>query len=134
MKFSDLLTQDLHDQGAEMNVIDPMTDKHTDLFITVAGMDSKLWQKLQKTLYRKLLEARDKALGDGLAFDVEDFADIPASERLARATIGWRGFTDDDGKDMPFSYEKCEELYTKAPSVCQQVNEFLGNRGNFTKG
>ena len=135
MKFNDLLTQDLHDQGAELNVINPETGEPSDSFITVVGVDSKLWQKMQKSAMRKILEARDLAVKDGKEFIIdEDMTDVGEVDRLAGATTGWRGFQDEDDNEMPFTPENCKLLYSQAPNIRGQVNVFIGNRLNFMKG
>ena len=135
MKFNDLLTQDLHDQGAELNVIDPETGKPSDSFICVVGVDSKLWQKMQKAAMRKILEARDLAIKEGREFVIdESMTDIGEVDRLVGATTGWRGFQNENGEEMPFTPENCKILYAQAPSVRAQVNFFIGDRVNFTRG
>lgn len=135
MKFNDLLTQDLHDEGAELRVIDPATNEPSDSYIKVVGTDSKVWQALNKKALRKVLSLRAEAKEAGVEFEAsDDELLIDEVERLVDATIGWRGFDGDDGQEMPFSKESCKILYTQAPNIRDQVNYFIGTRANFIKG
>jgi hypothetical protein len=52
---------------------------------------------------------------------------------LTAVTIGWRGLK--SGKDtVEFSPEVAKGLYENAPSVASQVDRFVADRVNFTKG
>jgi len=51
---------------------------------------------------------------------------------LVAITKDWRGLKDGD-KDIIFSAEKAKELYANAPSVTQQIDQFIADRKNFMK-
>lgn len=121
MNFDDLLTQEAHEEGAEINILNPNTGEKTDVFIKVLGPDSKAWRASMKGAWRKIVaSSKDEDL-------IED--DI---ERLASVTIGWRGLTK-DGKELEFSKKACKDLYRKSPRVFDQVDRFIGDYKNFTK-
>ena len=116
MDINNLYTQDLHDEGAEMQVKDAEGNP-LDCFITLVGVDSKRWRDLLRGQQRKLQAGGYDADGAGL---------------LAGATLSWRGFTA-NGEDLPFSKEAAALLYEKAPYIAQQVDLFIANRTNFTR-
>lgn len=117
MDIENLFTVEAHESGAEMQVKDE-NGNDLDMFITVAGLDSKVFRAALVAVKRKFIE--------------ENAADADA-ETLAEATLGWRGFMS-DGKELEFSKEKIKDLYINAPYIKTQVNFFIGNRANFTKG
>lgn len=122
MNFDDLLTQEAHEEGAEVNIVNPNTGEPTDVYIKVLGPDSREWRKAMKASFRKMVSSsKDEEL-------IED--DI---ERIASVTIGWRGLTK-DGQELEFSHKACKDLYRKSPRVFDQVDRFIGNYRNFTKG
>lgn len=124
--FSELLTQEDHDRGAEINILHPVTKKTTNIFIKVAGIDSKRWMESKNKVTKSLAGLSEKEIKE---FDTHELA----ISCLAHATMGWRGVTSDD-KELPFSLDKCKELYRGSPYVYSQVNKFIEDRANFTKG
>ena len=84
MEFDKLLTQDDHDDGAEINILHPVTEEKTDVFIHVAGIDSKRW-----------MNAKNKVTDSLVGLDKEEIKNINTHELaikcLARATIDWHG-------------------------------------------
>ena len=119
MEISDLYTAPSHEDGAEMQVIGE-DGVALDCYITVAGIDSRVWRKASLDGSRKLFK------GDGDAIDISD-------ESIARATLGWRGF-ESDGIEIAFSIENALSLYKNAPYISEQVDKFIANRSNFTRG
>ncbi|MFW0776360.1 MAG: hypothetical protein ACN2B6_01390 [Rickettsiales bacterium] len=128
MEFNDLLTQDLHEEGAEVEIISPATGEKTGFFIKVMGMDSLEFQKAQKKLRNQAI----KALQEKTSITEEDEIESEINQLVA-ITVGWKGI-EVDGKDKPFTKEACKQLYTKSPGIRQQVDRFVGDRLNFTKG
>ena len=126
MDIEDLYTQQDHDKGAEINILHPVTEEPTDIFIKVVGVDSKRWRKGKAEVAKKL--------GKMKAEEIQDYdMDSLSSECLAAATIGWRG-VEKKGKEIEFSESECAKLYQFSPFVYHQVNEFIAKRVNFTKG
>lgn len=128
MELNDLLTQDAHEEGAECRILSPIDNKPTDFYIKVLGVDSMAFQKAQ----RKLRNDAVKALSEDREIGVEEEIRLEI-ENLAAITIGWRGL-EVDGKDKPFTLENCIDIYTRAPNIRSQVDRFVSNRANFTKG
>jgi hypothetical protein len=83
----------------------------------VKGVDSKAYREAVRKYHRKLLNDEE-----GGEIDL-----------LTAVTIGWRGLK--SGKDtVEFSLEAAKGLYENAPSVATQVDRFVADRVNFTKG
>jgi hypothetical protein len=124
MDIKQLNTADSHDAGSEINIRDQF-GKLTDCFITVVGMDSKIWRQIEadrnRRLVAKLIKPDDAA------------QESDSAETLAKATIAWRGFTDGESQ-YDFSQEKAVLLYRSAPYIADQVDRFIGKRANFIKG
>ena len=52
---------------------------------------------------------------------------------LSAVTIGWRGLN--DGKaEVEFSKERALQLYDNSPNIATQLDRFIADRKNFTKG
>ena len=117
MDIKDLNTVDRHTAGAEMQVKDE-NGKSLDLFITVAGADSKAWRKASIEMKRLLLAGFDP---------VDAMADA-----MAKISIGWKGFQS-EGEDLAFSQESIRNLYVSAPYIADQVDSFMSKRANFTQ-
>ncbi len=128
MDIKELMTAESHDVGAECNIKHPTTGKPTDIFITVMGPDSKEFRKQKSRLNRLYIEASIKKE----TVDT-DAVLVMSRSMLANVTTGWRGVTD-GGEDVPFSVEKCEELYAGSPFVYDQIDSFIGTYANFIKG
>jgi hypothetical protein len=131
MEFNKLATAKHHDNGAECNILDPVSGEPTDFFIKICGADSKLWRKEKKMQTRTLLNIRAKSKDED--FDYEEHGvDFEAMdiESLSNATIDWRGLVD-NGKEVKCTKENAIELYENSPSVVRQLIEFLGNGENF---
>lgn len=122
MEFDSLLTRQAHEEGAEINIINPNTGEKTDVYIKVMGVDSSAWRQAMKAAVRRMVSPnRD-----------DDLIDDDA-EKLASITIAWRGITR-GGKPLEFSKKECKELYIKSPALMDQVDRFVANYRNFTKG
>ncbi len=137
MDISELMTQDAHEDGAEVEIFHPSETIEVDgkaerkslgVFFKVLGIDSRDFQSAEKKAYNKQLSiyAKDKVIDEGAIIDGEI--------SLACAAItGWRGIQDGD-KDLPYSKSKCLDLMTKSPWMRKQIESFVGERKNFIKG
>ncbi len=119
MDIKSLYTLESHEKGAEMCVKDQF-GKETDMYITIAGIDSKAWRNAYNDAQRKCIETADADSTTIMAF------------AFAAASIDWRGFND-KGKKLKFTQEKAEELYLCAPYIATQVDNFISTRINFMK-
>lgn len=119
MNIDELYTVEHHEKGAEMQVKDQF-GKKTDFYITLAGVDSIQFRKAKMNLQRAILNDPE---GDKEKFRIEAVADI---------TLGWRGLAS-EGKPVEFSKDMVINIYSNAPYVMEQADEFINNRVNFTK-
>lgn len=120
MNVEDLYTVEKHEAGAEMQVRDE-NGKLLDMYITMAGVDSKRLKNAFKEAKRKIM--------DGSNVDSDDLS----IDAFADSTIGWRGFQS-KGKNIKFSKSKIRQLYKNAPYIIKQLDDFSSERANFTKG
>lgn len=127
MDIGRLATAEAHGEGAECNILDPLTGEPTDVFITIKGADSKDWRAQKKKQTNAVMNARAGGKSQDIDFDAMDV------EALVAVTIGWRGIVD-NGEDYPFSKKNAKRLYENSPAVVNQLLSFLSNGANFTKG
>lgn len=136
MSYKELFTTEQHNEGSEMQLTNQY-GKKTDMYITVAGIDSAAWRYEKVELERKTLAKRADLIRECDKVDTKILTtavDELTAEALANITIGWRGFLDESGKKIKFSNKKIKELYLCAPYIKDQVDIFFTNRVNFTKG
>ena len=136
MDLSELMTAEAHEEGAELNIISPVTGKASDVFIKVLGPDSKAYRTETKRNMAKRVAEYRKLKSESKELDLDSMSDqeIEAEiSSLVAVTIGWRGISD-KGEDVPFTKAMCEKLYRSAPHIVIQVNNFLADYTNFTKG
>jgi len=117
MNIEDLYTVESHESGAEMQVNDE-SGKALDMYITLAGIDSRVLRQAKSKLQREILT------GD----DTDDLR----ADALASCTIGWRGFMN-NGIELKFTTDMAKQLYMNAPYVMDQADVFINQRVNFTK-
>lgn len=132
MEFNKLATVDRHENGAECNILDPVTNKPTDFFIKICGSDSKIWRKAKKKQTSAIINARAN-MEEGQTYDDMDI-DFEAMDidALVDVTLGWRGLAD-NGKEVKFTSKKAKQLYEQAPDVVKQLLSFVSNNENFTQ-
>jgi hypothetical protein len=116
MNINELYTIDVHADGADCEIFDQQGNE-TGLFIRVMGVDSPTFRKEAKKQQKAYIEAIRKEKD----FDDEQMV----IDGLVEATIGWRG------TDEKFSKKLCKDLYSKAPYVKDQVDQFIADRANF---
>lgn len=120
MEFENLLTEDVHEAGAEMEIKDPATGEKTGAFLLIKGVDSKTFRAALTDYNRKRLDP--KADQEAMSIDL-----------LVAATDGWRGIKE-GGADKAFSKDAVRTLYAKSPAIRQQADGWIADRRNFTKG
>ncbi len=117
MDVKKLYTLEAHEEGSEIQIKDPSTNELTDFYIKVKGVDSKSYREAVRKYHRKLL--KDEEGGE--------------IDLLVAITIDWRGLK--SGKEpVKFTPESAKSLYENAPNVASQVDRFIAERVNFTKG
>lgn len=98
------------------------------LVVKVAGPDSQRAQAAQEELADELIA--EENLGRMSAGE----ATRRGIRYLARITLGWEPAVTLDGKEMGYSVENAEALYTRFRFIREQVDKAAGNRARFTKG
>lgn len=117
MDISELYTVELHDKGAEMQVLD-QSGKKVDMYLLIVGIDSKKWQNLKNKANRII--SNDVTVGE-------------AAKILKEAVIGWRG-VESKGNPIDFDSKEVERLLINAPYIIGQIIRFIIDRTNFMKG
>lgn len=123
MDITSLYTADSHADGSEMTVCDE-TNKPLDMFITLAGPDSEVWQQATRDRQKRAFSRAFVDGDDNVDYDIEE---------LVAASLGWRGF-EQAGAELEFSKENIRQLYKQAPYIKDQAIIFVHTRANFTKG
>lgn len=105
--------------------------KKKPVAITVLGVDSDTYRRLNRALGRKRLQRLQKARG-GIATDEEiDLQEKEDIELLGQITTGWSGVLDTKEKEIPFSLDNIIDLYTKYPPAREQVEKAMADRTRF---
>jgi hypothetical protein len=115
MDLGFLETRAIHDEGAEMQVMDQLGNP-TDMFITFAGVDSERWPPIKRGIEKAAVLGRD---WDNAA-------------AMADMALSWRGATE-CGEPVEFSRDRVYKLLSNAPYICEQADKFIGKRANFLK-
>lgn len=126
MNIDDLDTELSADGSAVLEVLDkagaPLADKDgTPVTITLLGKDSDAFKTRSNAIdnRRYAQGARLKLTAEALKAD--------AASVLAKCTVAWTGITDD------CTYENAVRLYSRVTAIREQVDVFVGDRGNFSK-
>lgn len=110
------------DQGAELELTHPGTGKPLGIFITLAGVDSRIWRKATAELAEKRLARRGRISGADVARE--------GIEILAQCTLDWRGVVV-DGEELPCIRDTARALYERFPWIFEQADRFASERGSF---
>lgn len=127
MDINGLITVIDHEDGAEINILCPITNKPTDVFIKIKGPDSKDWRKQKKKQTNAIIQAKANDKFDALDFEQMDI------DALVDITIDWTGINK-DGKEYKCTKENCKYLYSNSPRIVEQLLIFVSNIENFTNG
>lgn len=122
MKLSEIKTKQAHESGVLMTVINPSDGKETDFKIQIVGADS--------SVYRRSVRELASRIASGQELDQDNEQAIIISNLI----LDWSGLVDDDGNEVKFTREIAESLLQNSPWLCDQIERFVNNRSNFTKG
>ncbi len=132
------MTQDLAqltpvEDGVPMEVVHPETGqvlRDADgkaLTITVLGEDSEVYQAHERqSTNRRLKQAQRGRRGGMTAEQIQ----AETLELVVACTVGWSGIVY-EGAALPFSATNARKLYTALPWLRRQVEQFMGDAGNF---
>lgn len=112
------------EEGAELEVLDPVTGDGVGVFIILAGADSTIHRKATATIAKRRM-SNMKGFRN-MALDPEKF-EAEGIEVLAACTLGWRGVVV-DGAPLPCSRDNAIQLYTRFPWLREQVDQFISDR------
>jgi len=107
-----------------------MFDDNDPAMIKLAGSGAGNLE-LQKAMARGILSNPRK--GNNA---VPDFSELTARTYRIYAeyvVLDWKGFTDDDGTEIPYSPEVIIELFKSYPRLFEDIRAFSGDLSNFTK-
>ena len=128
MDYTELFTSSAHDEGAEVQLND-MEGKPVDMYLTVSGVDSKVWRKEKHLMERRVQLNAQLPEAQQIKIDPDE----AISEAFANCVLGWRGFTV-KGKKIKFTHARMKELFIEAPYLRDHVDLFFSKRANFIKG
>ncbi len=115
------------EEGAELEVLDPVTNEPVGVFITLAGADSAIHRKSTATIAKRRLSNtkgfRNRAL-DPEKFEAEGI------EVLAACTLSWKGVIV-EGAPLPCGRDNAVRLYTRFPWLREQVDQFVSDRSAY---
>jgi len=98
--------------------------------LTLLGKDSKVLRAIQLDRTQAALNRMQRRGADApVASEIID----QATDDLVTLTIGWDGFTDDDGSLMPFSKDAVKKIYNdpELSWIKEQAEKFVNDRANF---
>ena len=116
-----------------MYVVDPITKEEIvfngeRLYVDMLGPDSEKYRKLNN----KIINGRIKSNRKGGAITTEVIEQD--NKNLAACVItGWSPAFVRDGAPFEFSPENAKVFVQAYPPIYDQINDFLGDRGNFLK-
>ena len=127
MDLATLDTKRMADAGAELQLHDPVTGKPLGVYITLHGMDSDVFRdtQIENLRNRAAIMAEEKRT-TRTAAEIE--ADAIALH--AACTKAWRGAVL-DGAALECTRDNARTLYQRFPWIREQVDRFIGARGNF---
>jgi len=131
MDLSALDTTTLADEGVAMEVLGVdgtvlRDEAGNAITIKLLGADSEKVRKRQRMEIDKRLKRGNRAKSSAAEIE-ENGIDL-----LVFCTVGWSGVKF-NGEEMPCNAENARKLYTALPALRDQVDAFVGDRGNFTK-
>lgn len=114
----------------EIEIINPRSKKGTGIFITVASRDSDIYRGVQ----RKQGDNRLKSIGrrTGSSNITSEEIEEEAMQLLIACTRGWRNMRL-NGQELTFSTGNVRVVYDKVPTIKEQVDDAIHDRGNFKK-
>lgn len=117
--------------GETMPVCHPVTRVELPgVNIRLVGIDSEKFRVCSRVIINKRLQSQVKRRA--VAMNSVEEIETESAEQLANATLGWEGI-ELDGKVLPFTIANAKSLYMRLPWLREQVDNFVGDRGNFLK-
>lgn len=115
------------EEGAELEVLDPVTSEAVGVYITLAGADSAVHRKAVANISKRRLNGQKGFRNKG--WDPEK-VEAESIEILAACTLSWKGVLV-DGAPLPCSRDNAIKMYTRFPWLREQVEQFIGDRSAY---
>lgn len=115
------------EEGAELEVLDPVTGEPVGAYIVLAGADSAVHRKATAAVSKRRFSSQKGFRNKG--FDPEK-VDAESIEILAACTLSWKGVLV-NGAPLPCSRDNAIKMYTRFPWLREQVEQFIGDRSEY---
>ena len=116
------------DEGAWLELIDPVTNQTNGVRILLSGMDGKGWRDTKRKIDARRIQAAAR-FGRRYKITVEE-TENDALELLSSCVLNWEGLTE-KGSDVPCTKANAKRLLELTPWIREQVDDFVGDRSNF---
>lgn len=116
-------------EGAEVELLHPVTGEGLGSFVSILGTDSDRYKERMNKLRNKRIEAAKKA--ETIDMTAEDL-DQQNVDLLVACTTGFRDLVL-DGEPVVFSATIAQQMYTRFSWMRDQIDREIGNRANFLK-
>ena len=127
--LASLDTVSLCEAGTELELTHPATGAGLDVYLTLAGVDSKTWRKAATAVGEKRASKRGKITADDIA--------AGGIEILARCTLTWRNGDKPtvlvDGEELPCCLDNARKLYSRFPWAREQADAWASDRANYLR-
>jgi hypothetical protein len=144
MDLLELDTQAACDESISVELLSPVDDKCTGIFIFVVGKDSKLCQDYSRNQIDDALRKAYRAKQRGKDIELQTSAKLQERELnfLVACTTGWSCENEKLGnkqtitfgdEELVFSPANAKKLYKRLPWIATQVDEAIGDLSLFMK-
>ena len=121
------------EKGARCNLLDPVTKEEIivdgeNIWVEVLGPDSEKYKKENNKITNGRIKVRNK---NGTL--TSEVLEQENKKLVASVITGWSDKFAMGEDEFKFSPENARKLINAFPWVYEQLNDFLGDRGNFCK-
>lgn len=127
--FNPRSIQDL--DAATIDVLNPETKAPTGATVTLAGPDHPTSRAIVLSTQRRIRKALEKT--GRLTLDDPEVEEASRLDELVARTLGWEGFSDDDGKAMPCTPESARAVYSGCRWLRLQLMGAMNDSANFIR-
>jgi glutamine amidotransferase-like uncharacterized protein len=113
-------------EGAKCIIRDPSTGEDTTAHLILAGMDSTSYKQAQHKIANARINRKSSA-----RITIEEI-ELEQIGVLVECTLGWGGMVL-DGLELPFDRATVRSMYEKFPTVREQAEQFISDRGNYLR-
>lgn len=117
-------------ETTEVIIINPMTNRETDMAVVVYGRDSAIY----KEALRAQIDRRLRSPGRRVQLTTMTAAEIEAEsiDLLVKCTVSWRNVVW-KGQPIACTPENVRMVYEAVPTVREQIDEAIGDRTRFMR-